>query len=103
MKHCIFVLLLFVLSCHKDPTQEQPANNNVEATVLYTGDVTTDGCDWMVVVNTNEHYHPDSLPDTVKQDGLPVLLSFTKTTDSFYCGIAANAYPVMHVISIRPR
>ena len=85
------------------PAEETGNNDAVEATLRYTGDVTTDGCDWMVVVNSNEQYHPNSLPDSVKQDALPVLVSFTKTTDSFYCGIGATAYTVIHIISIKPR
>lgn len=101
MRPCILVLLLFILSCHKETHEQSPGSDVVEAIILYTGDVPTDGCGWMVVTNSSEHYHPDSLPDSVKQNGLAVLVNFTKTTDNFNCGNGATA-SVIHILSIKP-
>jgi len=90
------------MSCNKETREQAPGGDMIEAVILYTGNVPTDGCGWMVVTNSSEYYHPDFLPDSVKQNGLAVLVNFTKTTDNFYCGNGATAY-VIHIVSIKPR
>jgi len=71
--------------------------------MIYEGEVEADGCDWLVAMKNDKYYHPDSLPDAVKQDSLPVLVTYTKTRESFHCGLGLGVFPVIHVITINPR
>ncbi|MEP6466186.1 MAG: hypothetical protein ABJB05_07755 [Parafilimonas sp.] len=101
MKHYFLFLLMLAISCNKELHNDN-VNNNIQAELIYSGDVAVDGCDWMVVVDDTVYYHPDFLPQNLKENGTSVLVSFNKTKDSFYCGIAKSAFDIIHILSIKP-
>jgi hypothetical protein len=99
-----FLALLFLLfSCNKDRSCEGCDNNTCfkDATILYTGPVAGDGCDWVIRIGTNQLYHPDLLAEEFKENELPIKLCYELTTDEFRCGIRASVMPVIHVVKIK--
>jgi hypothetical protein len=96
------IILLFV-SCHKDYSCEgcQPQEGLLDAVIIYTGPVQSDGCDWMVKVGTDHYYHPDVLADAFKQNDLAVKIRFQLKSDLFFCGFVATGIPVIHLLTIR--
>lgn len=69
--------------------------------VTYTGPVTTDGCDWNIIIDGNKFYYPDNLPESFKEEQLRVQITYTLTNQQFYCGIAGTGMPVIHLESIK--
>lgn len=100
MKRVLFFVILMLAACSKNNLTGIPAP--VRATVLNAGVNIPDGCGWQIRLADNfKTYHPQNLPDSFKKNNLEVLLSYVEARDSFYCGIAATAYPVMQIISIK--
>ncbi len=95
------VLSVLLLSCNKH-SQQTTIPVETTAIVYYTGPIETDGCDWETFIN-NMYYHPDSLPDSVKQNGLHVLVTYSKINDKFICGIGATAFDIIHIKSVKPQ
>lgn len=104
MKPALLFLLMFLLACDKDDTVTGGANRE-KATIIDAGD-TAYGCGWLIKIDddNNQLYHPDNLPDIVKQDNLDVWVDYINTTDSFYCGdFVLSTYPLIHITGITPR
>lgn len=100
MKRVLFFAILMLAACSKNNLTESPAL--VRATVLDAGVNIPDGYGWQIRLADNlKTYHPQNLPDSFKKNNLEVLLSYVEARDSFYCGIATTAYPVMQIISIK--
>ena len=96
-----FVFLLF--SCKKDRSC-QACNNEtgfVDATIIYTGPVETDGCDWVVKIGADQYYHPDELDNKFKQNDLAVKICYEPVADKFHCGLAGTGISVIHVLGIK--
>lgn len=103
MKLSFFALVFLLFSCKKDRSCEV-CNNETgfkDATILYTGPVAGDGCDWVVKIGADQYYHPDTLGTAFKENELNVKICYELATDKFHCGLAGIGMPVIHVLSIK--
>ncbi len=71
-----------------------------DATVIYTGLVAADGCDWMIQMDDSTFYHPDNLPAAFMVNEKQVRIRYSVTTERFICGMTTLSYPVIHLNSI---
>ena len=84
----VLALFISISSCKKD---EKVSTITAEATIINTGSVALDGCDWAVKINaTDSTYSPKNLADNFKVNGLKVNVSFQVLTTRFPCGSIAN-------------
>ena len=85
----IMFMAISLFSCKKTGNPVAPRNTN--ATLVYTGSVAADGCDWLVQINgTNEVYSPVNLSPAFQKDSLKVNITFDVLTTKFPCGSLAN-------------
>lgn len=102
MKLSFLVLLFLLFSCKKDRSCVCNTETGFkDATILYTGPVEGDGCDWVVKIGDDQYYHPDTLGSEFKQNELNVKICYKLATDKFHCGLAGIGMPVIHVLGIR--
>jgi len=103
MKYFLISIIFFCFSCTKDRSCEKCPDKNTytNATIIFTGPVATDGCDWLIKIDDTHTYHPDVLNAAFQQDQLMVKISYELTSDKFICGIAATQIPVIHVLDIK--
>jgi hypothetical protein len=101
-KSLFIALAAFLLSCTKDKSCQVCTTESgfVNATIIDSGPVETDGCGWVVKLGDEKFYHPDALGDEFKQNNLGVKICYESSKDEFRCGIAALSMPVLHIISI---
>jgi hypothetical protein len=95
MKFFIFIFTLLPLACSKDTSKDVTTN----ATVVWTGEVAADGCDWCIKTDSTHFYHPDHLDTAFLHDELDVKIVYELTSDKFYCGWGST-HPIIHVIDI---
>ena len=98
-----YILLLFAcisFSCQK--SLHCVDCTNVNAKIIWTGPLASDGCDWLVVIN-NVDYHPESLSPNFQHDQYNVIISYLPVKDSFSCGLSAKAHPAIKITSIKPQ
>lgn len=103
MKLSFLALIFLLFSCKKDRSFEVCGDKNgfKDGTIIYTGPLGGDGCEWVVKIGADQYYHPDMLGTDFKQNELNVKISYELTTDEFRCGIAALPMPVIHVFKIK--
>ncbi len=103
MKWSLLIVTILLFSCKKDKSCEgcKGKDSYVDATILFTGPVATDGCDWVVRVGDTQYYHPETLPPTYLQNDLAVKICYELTGEQFHCGLAGTGMPVIRVIDIR--
>jgi hypothetical protein len=103
MKLSFLALIFLLFSCKKDRSCEacDTENGFKDAIILYTGPIEGDGCDWVVKIGADQHYHPDKLGTEFKENELNVKICYELTTDEFRCGIAALPMPVIQVLAIK--
>ena len=103
MKYLLIAIIFFSFSCTKDRSYKNCLDKNIyrNATIVFSGPVATDGCDWLVKIDDTHSYHPDVLSNTFKQDQLTVRIAYELTPDKFICWIGALQIPVIHVIDIK--
>lgn len=102
MKLSFLAFLFLLVSCKKERSCEgcDTETGFKEATIVFTGPIEADGCDWMVKIGDDQYVHPDMLDAKFKQNGLAVKICCEITTAQFRCGIAAQALPVIHILRI---
>jgi len=104
MNNCLFIVLAALLfSCTKDKSCQECNTESgfVNATIIDSGPIETDGCGWVVKLGDDKFYHPDTLEDEFKQNNLSVRICYESAKDEFRCGIAALTMPVLHIIAIK--
>lgn len=92
------LLLLFIVlfSCKKD--DNNTTGKKVSATVIYTGELSLDGCGWLVKIDsTNVTYSPVTLSDTYKKNNLPVVISYNLLTSKYHCGMLAGGSGITQI------
>jgi len=94
----ISLLLIGFASCKKDKNLL-----TTEATVVYTGSIASDGCEWLIyvedaaAVNTSQtglnriYYNVVNLPENYKQNNMKITISYKLLTSRYYCGMLANS------------
>lgn len=100
MRLLTFLLLssLVLASCIK--SYHCDYDPSVDATILWTGDLSYDGCDWIVRVDPSTSYHPQSLDTAFQHDGLKVKIIFSKTGQHFICGFNPQGPEIIQIKSI---
>ena len=74
----------FAESCKKSNVDKPIAAN---AVVLDTGDISVDGCGWLLKINgTDSLYSPSNLADSYKVGSLKVNVTYTVLSSKFQCG-----------------
>lgn len=103
MKFFILLPIVFILSCSKEKSCEKCTenNNSFNATIVYSGPVETDGCGWLVRIDSTHLYHPDLLDSAFQHDQLEVKITYDLTSGKYICGIAALQLPIIHITSIK--
>lgn len=97
----LFVIFLF-LSCSKEKSCEGCliTNSQKNGVIIYGGPIETDGCGWLVKIDSTGLFHPDELDSAFQHDQLPVKISYRVIAGYYICGIGASGIPYIHVISI---
>lgn len=101
MKWSLLIIGLLLFSCKKDRCEACKAKDYVDATIIFSGPVATDGCDWVVKIGDAQYYHPESLPSGYMQNELAVKICYEITGEQFHCGLAGTGMPVIRVTDIR--
>ena len=76
------LLTLVASSCNKD-------RNYTRATVLDSGDVTKDGCGYLLRLEDGREEKPEALPSAFQHDGIEVLVKYSSTGVLDTCEFAA--------------
>ncbi len=105
MKSLLTVLLMVFLfsSCRRDsltkncPDTPKDVPNGL---VIYSGEVTADGCGWLIKVGNN-WYHPASLSEEFRKTDLEIFICFEFTGEKYYCGLSGEGVPVIRIKDIR--
>ena len=104
MKKVLFAgLLVLFFACTKDRSCQDCDTESgfVNATIIDSGPIASDGCGWVVKFGDDKFYHPDELADEFRENNLSVKICYESSKDEFRCGIAALSMPVLHIIAIR--
>jgi hypothetical protein len=96
---------IFALSCIKgNKTAIKPTMSGVKATIINTGPVAADGCDYLIQTDSATFYHADNLPTEFQKDKLTVTLNYELSGAAFQCGMNPNTrIPVIHIKDIKNR
>jgi len=88
------LLFIAVAGCESDdyfsgnfPSDEFSTS---EGQIIFTGMVAADGCGWNFETFDGKLYHPVSIPESFKQDSLPVLVVFEEKGEDFLCGFGGR-------------
>lgn len=93
----ISVLLFSAFSCKKENDNELTSNG----TIMYTGSPATDGCNWVIVVDST-YYYPVNLPEDFKIEGeYKVKLSYTLTGENYSCFYPMATMPEIWIDEIK--
>ncbi len=94
-KQLTIILLLFVVlySCKKDNN----AVKELSATIIYTGELSLDGCGWLIKIDSTNAYSPVNLPDTYKKNNLPVVINYNLLASKYHCGMLAGGNGITQV------
>ena len=101
MKVVLLLAAMFLSGCRKELSCEKCFTPSAAKTakIYYSGPLETDGCDWMVYVDS-QYYHPRVLANEFKENLLTVNITFTVSADVFICGFAATQMKVIDITSI---
>jgi len=88
------LLLIAVAGCESDDyfSGNFPPDDvsTSEGQIIFTGMVGADGCGWNFETSDGKLYHPVSIPESFKQDNLPVLVVFEEKGEDFLCGFGGR-------------
>jgi hypothetical protein len=115
MKKLILIVAtwLTLSSCTKEasaPETQETSNitalnaqsaENVKATIRWTSDPAVDGFGWVLRISEEQVEIPKNLPESYKQDGLQVIVSYKGTNERFPCRCAQPKFYV-EITSITP-
>ncbi len=85
---------LGILSCKKD-------SNFVDAMIVDTGDITYEGCGYLLKLNNNELLKPLYLPGAYQHDGLEVKVKYEHTDLRDTCNYGTKIYDMVNVSDIQ--
>jgi hypothetical protein len=70
-------------------------------TVVWTGPVPADGCDWMIRTDDDLFYSPENLGSEYQINGLRVSYTYQLLDQVFVCGLAGNTFPRIYLVSVK--
>jgi hypothetical protein len=91
----ITLVLAGFTSCKKDKNLL-----TTEATVVYTGSIAADGCEWLIYVDEagnnvqdpkRTYYNVVNLPENYKQNNTKITISYKLLSSRYHCGMLANS------------
>lgn len=98
---------IILFSCNKGNTIVVKPNTTIQgtkATIIYTGDIAADGCDYLVQIDSATFYHADNLPSKFQKNNLNVTVNYTPTEATFQCGMNPDTrFPIIHIKDIQNR
>lgn len=103
------LLLSFLLACILSGCKKDSNNTFLEAdaTVIDEGSPAYDGCGWWLILDNNQSYSPDNLPEKYKVAGTSLHIKYQLTEHTNSCSIPVNspnykAIPnVIHLQSVK--
>ena len=107
MRYILLIGLLLTLSCKKSKTESEvfPTGTfiDVPMTVLYTGPVAADGCDWCLVDSGFVYFSPENLDVSFKVNNTQVFVTYKYAGTRFGCGNNVNGKgpAVLKVLGVR--
>jgi len=96
-----FILSFSFISCSKRECNFCQTADYFNATIIEGSPVEADGCGWLIRIDNNQYYHPNTLKEEFRQSNLNVQVCFIQTTEKFYCGIAGTNIPVIRILDIK--
>ncbi len=97
----LILLICMIVSCKKT---DRVTAKDIQATIVYSGDISVDGCGWLVKINDSSiSYHADNLPETYQTDQLAVIVSYQLLAAKYSCGLISNNLSVIKIDAIRKK
>ena len=94
MKLTLILLSLVLILSSSTCGKKRQLTCAKEIIINYEGPLAGDGCEW-VVTSDGQRFHPLSLDDNMKQNGMHAHAAYKLTGDTFYCGIMPMKLPVI--------
>ena len=109
MRYIFLIGLLLTFSCKKNKNDSQaevfPSGTFVDVpmTVLYTGPVAADGCDWCLVDSGFVYFSPENLDVSFKVNNTQVFVTYRYAGTRFGCGnsIPNKGPAVVNILGVR--
>ncbi len=87
-------LLLATASCNSD-------KNMVKATIVDTGDITNEGCGYLLRLEDSALVQPNNLPSAYFHNGLKVRVKYTHTGVKDTCDYGSKVYDLATIEKIK--
>jgi hypothetical protein len=102
MKNLLFAFVLLIICSTSCKKADQSTQTNINATIMDTGFVLSDGCGWLIKIDASgTSYHADNLPINYQKDKLPVIISYHLLNTKFSCGLLSNNISVIKIDAIK--
>ncbi|RQO31989.1 hypothetical protein DBR32_04090 [Taibaiella sp. KBW10] len=88
------ILGLSLASCHSD-------KNLVEAEVVDTGDISSDGCGYLLRLNDSALLKPLDLPSAYHHNGLAVKIEYSYSGKKDTCNYGPKVYEMVNITKIK--
>lgn len=85
-KILLLALVPMAFSCNDDDLDFRELTSSGIATVWFSGEVTVDGCGWVVDIDSTD-YKPINLPKTYEREGLFIVSGFDRLDEPAACGL----------------
>lgn len=76
-------------------------NDTVQATILNTGDITAEGCGYLLVLEDSGLVKPEYLPSAYQHGGMKVDVSYEHLGIMDTCDYGSKIYDRAHILSIK--
>lgn len=86
----------FIVSCKND-------KDMVEATIVDTGDITNEGCGYLLELQDGAQLQPDYLPSAYQHGGMKVKVKYTHTGIQDTCDYSINVFDLVSIQEIKKR
>lgn len=86
--------LFFSVSCNKD-------KDMVEATIVDTGDITNEGCGYLMQLKDQALLQPQYLPSAYQHDGMRIKVKYTHTGIQDTCDFGTVIYDLVSIQDIK--
>lgn len=87
----LFLLAITTFSCNKDKDFKS-------AVVIDTGDISTNGCGYLLKMDDNSQQRPINLPSAFQHDGLKVKVKYHSKDSVIFCNAVDTTYTLPTVV-----